>query len=95
MHIQPRCFAPRHLIPALFVLALLACLLLCPVSAQPLALLLGVYLTADLIFAVRSAMEQKESRLLCLLTLPFLFPAVHIVYGAGTLLGLVSPGKEG
>ena len=95
MHIQPRCFAPRHLIPALFVLALLIGLLLCPMTMQPLALLLSVYLTADVIFAVRSAMEQKESRLLCLITLPFLFPAVHIVYGAGTLLGLVSPGKEG
>ena len=95
MHIQPRCFAPRHLIPALFVLALLIGLLLCPVTMQPLALLLGVYLTADVIFAVRSAMEQKESRLLCLITLPFLFPAVHIGYGAGTLLGLMFPGKEG
>ena len=95
MHIQPRCFAPRHLIPALFVLALLGGLLLAPVSVLPLCALLGVYLAADLIFAVRSALEQKESRLLCLLTLPFLFPAVHIVYGAGTLLGLITPGKEG
>ena len=95
MHIQPRCFAPRHLIPALFVLALLIGLLLCPMTMQPLALLLSVYLTADVIFAVRSAMEQKESRLLCLITLPFLFPVVHIVYGAGTLLGLIFPGKEG
>ena len=64
-------------------------------SVLPLCALLGVYLAADLIFAVRSALEQKESRLLCLLTLPFLFPAVHIVYGAGTLLGLITPGKEG
>ena len=94
MHIQPRCFAPRHLIPALFVLALMLGLLLSPVSAMPLCTLLGVYLAADLFFAVQSALEQKESRLLCLVTLPFLFPAVHIVYGAGTLLGLCTPGKE-
>jgi len=95
MYIQPRCFAPRHLIPALFVLALVIGLLLCPVSVWPLCTLLGVYLTADLLFAAKSALEQKESRLLCLVTLPFLFPIVHVVYGAGTLLGLATPGKEG
>ena len=95
MHIQPRCFAPRHLIPALFVLSLLIGLLLCPVSSMPLSALLGVYLTADLFFAAQSALEQQKSRLLCLVTLPFLFPAVHVVYGAGTLLGLLSPSKEG
>ena len=95
MRIQPRCFAPRHLIPAIFVLALLVGLLLIPVSARPLCALLLVYLAADIGFAVRSALEQGKSRLLCLLTLPVLFPLVHIVYGAGTLLGLVSPGGEG
>ena len=95
MYIQPRCFAPRHLIPALFVLALVIGLLLCPVSVWPLCALLGVYLAADLFFAVKSALEQKKSRLLCLVTLPFLFPVVHVVYGAGTLLGLATPGKEG
>ena len=95
MRIQPRCFAPRHLIPALFVLALLAGLLLIPVSVTPLCTLLLVYLAADIGFAVRSALGQERSRLLCLLTLPVLFPLVHIVYGAGTLLGLAVPGGEG
>ena len=60
MHIQPRCFAPRHLIPALFVLAVIAGLLLLPVCQWPLITLLGVYAAADLLFAVRSALEQKE-----------------------------------
>ena len=91
MRIQPRCFAPRHLIPALFVLALLGGLALCPMTCWPLAALLTVYLAADLLFAAKSAWEQANSRLLCLITLPFLFPAVHIVYGAGTLLGLATP----
>ena len=36
----------------------------------------------------------EQSRLLCLCTLPFLFPAVHIVYGAGTLLGLLTAEKK-
>ena len=94
MRIQPRCFAPRHLIPALFVLALIASLLLCMVSVWPLAALLAAYLTFDLIFSIKSACEQTSGALLCLITLPFLFPAVHIVYGAGTLLGLTGGGKE-
>ena len=93
MRIQPRCFAPRHLIPALFVLALLFGLLLLPFSVWPLLLLLSAYLACDLVFAVRGACSQETGRLLALLTLPFLFPAVHVVYGVGTLAGLLS-GKE-
>lgn len=93
MRIQPRCFAPRHLIPALFVLALLAGLLLLPLSVWPLLLLLFAYLACDLVFAVRGALSQETGRLLALLTLPLLFPAVHVVYGVGTLAGLLS-GKE-
>ena len=93
MRIQPRCFAPRHLIPALFVLALLFGLLLLPFSVWPLLLLLSAYLACDLVFAVRGALSQESGRLLALLTLPFLFPAVHVVYGVGTLAGLLS-GKE-
>jgi len=93
MRIQPRCFAPRHLIPAAFVLALLAALLLAPLCTWPLALLLAAYLPCDLYFAVRGALEQADGRLLALASLPFLFPAVHIVYGVGTLAGLLS-GKE-
>lgn len=90
MRIQPRCFAPRHLIPALFVLALLLGLLLCPLSGWPLLALLFAYLTCDLYFSVRGALSQDIGKLLALLTLPFLFPAVHVIYGVGTLAGLLS-----
>ena len=93
MRIQPRCFAPRHLIPALFVLALLAGLLLLPLSVWPILLLVSAYLACDLAFSVKGALAQESGRLLALMTLPFLFPAVHVVYGVGTLAGLLS-GKE-
>ena len=89
MRIQPRCFAPRHLIPALFVLALLACALLLPLCIWPMALLLAAYLAFDLFFAVKGACAQDDGRLLALLTLPLLFPTVHVVYGVGTLAGLL------
>ena len=89
MRIQPRCFAPRHLVPAAFVLALLAGLLLLPLCAYPLIALLCAYLVCDLYFSVRGAMAQDTGRMLALVTLPFLFFAVHIVYGVGTLAGLI------
>jgi len=89
MRIQPRCFAPRHLVPAVFVLALLMCLLLAPVSALPLLALLGAYALCDLYFAVKGAFTQDTGRHLALVTLPFLFFAVHIVYGVGTIAGLL------
>lgn len=93
MRIQPRCFAPRHLVPAAFVIALCSCLLLAPVCAMPLLLLLSAYLLCDLFFAVKGAMSQDQGRLMAFLTLPFLFPAVHIIYGIGTIAGLLS-GKD-
>ncbi|MBQ7885608.1 MAG: glycosyltransferase family 2 protein [Clostridia bacterium] len=74
MRIQPRCFAPRHLIPAVFVLALTACLFLLPASALPMLLLLVPYLLCDLLFAVKGAAAQERGKLLALVSLPFLFP---------------------
>ena len=91
MHIQPRCFAPRHLIPAAFVLALLGGVFLCALSPWPLMALLLVYALVDVAFAAQSALSQPRGKLLCLVTLPFLFPAVHIAYGVATLLGLLTP----
>ena len=58
------------------------------------AQMLGVYLAADLFFSVRSALAQPAGKLMTLLALPVLFPAVHVVYGAGTLLGLIAPSTE-
>lgn len=94
MRIQPRCFAPRHLIPALFVLSLLTFLLISGVTAWPLLALLAAYALCDAAFAVRAAADERMGRGLCVLCLPFLFPAVHVVYGTGTLVGLLSLKKE-
>ena len=90
MRIQPRCFAPRHLVPAAFVIALVCCLLLAPLCVWPLLLLLGAYLACDLLFTIKGAASQEMGRLLALVTLPFLFPAVHVIYGVGTIAGLLA-----
>lgn len=93
MLIQPKCFAPRHLVPAAFVLALAALLLLCPFAPAPLLLVLAVYALFDLAFSIHGAAQAPVGKALCLVALPFLFPAIHLVYGAGTLIGLW-PRKE-
>ena len=91
MRIQPYCFAPRHLIPAAFVLALLGLGLLSPWQAWPLVSMLALYFTLSVVFGIQAARRQPSGRLLCALCLPVLFPLVHIVYGVGTLAGLLSP----
>jgi len=93
MHIQPHCFAARHLIPAAFVLALAACLLMLPLTPLFLLMLFAVYGAADVFFAFTGAMSQQEGRFAGILSLPFLFPAVHVVYGVATICGLLTPEK--
>ncbi len=78
----------------LFVLVLALCLLLLPLSVWPLAALTIAYGACDLFFSMQGACRQSRARALALLTLPFLFPAVHIVYGAATLAGLLTPGAR-
>ena len=94
MRIQPRCFAPRHLVPALFVLALIVLALLCPLSPLPLATMLLLYGALDVLYAAKAALEEPRGRLLTFICLPFLFPVVHIVYGTGTLCGLLTGKAE-
>lgn len=91
IRVSPRCFAPRHFVPVLFVLALLtgAVLALCG-AWMPLGLLLLVYGLADIFFSIRAAAAVPADRTLCLVALPMLFPLVHIAYGLGTLWGLLT-----
>ena len=91
LKIEPRCFAPRHLMPALFVFALFFSLLLLSFSRLPFLLLAALYSVFDVGFAVSAALRARENRLITFLLLPFLFPLLHIVYGAGTICGLLSP----
>lgn len=91
MALSPRCFSPRHFVPALFVLALFAgtAMALCGLT-PPLILLLCAYGAADVFFTLREAAAAPVGRALCLTALPLLFPCVHVVYGVGTLLGMMT-----
>jgi len=93
LYIQPKCFAPRHLIPLAFTLVFLLFLFLVPVSQIPLGILFLVYLIFDLFFATKAAQEAPVGKLPVFLLTPFLFPLIHFSYGLGTLYGLLTPIK--
>ncbi len=94
MHIQPRCFAPRHLVPMFFVLAIMLGLALLPVSRVPLGLLLSCYIVLDVAFTLEAAVQARKAGMLLFFLLPFLFPSMHLTYGIGTLAGLLTPEKR-
>lgn len=75
----------RHLIPGLFVLALLAGLLLLPFSHWPLASLLLAY-GAVLLLATASLAGQGGA---VLLRAPAVVAAYHLGYGLGSVLGWI------
>ncbi len=92
MHIEPRCFSFRHFAPALFVTALIICLILAVVfSFFPLLFLLLCYSLLNLGFTVQAASKTTQSKFLTFICLPFLFPMMHLLYGLGTIIGMIEP----
>ena len=52
--------------------------------------MLLLYGALDVLYAAKAALEAPCGKLLTFICLPFLFPVVHIVYGTGTLCGLLT-----
>jgi glycosyltransferase involved in cell wall biosynthesis len=93
--ISPGCFGLRHLVPGLFVMALLMAIVwLCwqgatPWGLLPLVTVLAPYGLLATHFALQSARKATHCvNPLCVL-LPALFLMMHMAYGLGTLAGLV------
>lgn len=83
-------FSLRHLVPLAFVLGLIVLLLLSVFSSILLWLLLlalSLYLVASICFSVKLAVIEKDLRYVCIL--PIVFAVFHIVYGLGSLYGLL------
>ena len=92
--IVPGCISLYHLVPFAFVMAILGTIVLC-VCGYPvfLQLLTAVYASAAVLMAVYSAftMQRHGDRVpLTALLLPFIFLFLHVSYGSGTLIGLLS-----
>lgn len=86
---NPGAFQLRHAVPALFVLALLASVVVAVAGRPPGALLpvglLGVYLAAALLAAIDVARRSGRA---AALFLPPLFLLYHVSYGVGSVAGL-------
>jgi len=86
---HPRQMRLSQFVPPSFLLAIILCILLLPmtlVSAVLLALIFGSYLLTNLVASI--VVGSQEWRLLAIL--PVIFATVHISYGLGFLTGLAS-----
>ena len=82
--------SPRHLVPLVFVAALLltgAAGLFRLTASSGLAVVAGSYLLADLWFSARAAAGRGRGLVLPLL---FVFPVLHFSYGLGSLWALLT-----
>lgn len=78
----------RHMIPAIFLIALLTATISFAAtgSSLPLLAILVPYLSLDLLFSLRASIHKSKLRLLPVL--PIIFPIFHLGYGYGFLRGL-------
>ena len=97
----PKMFSLYHFIPMLFVLGVIvATALLVPAIALwssvwwlalPFFVGVGAYVLLDLLLSLKASIDGKQP--LGLVVLPWLFPMLHIAYGWGTIVGLVTAKK--
>ena len=88
--IEPRCFSIYHFIPLAFVLFIVFSLILLSFgTAFPAAALWGAYAVVNLSMAIVSVISCKEKNGFFVL-LPAIFLILHIWYGVGTAIGIIS-----
>ena len=87
MGVNPKCFSVFHFVPFLFVMGIIFTTLLALFGMPLLSYLMwGLYV---LFLIAMSALEMVKAPSFAKLSLPFLFLALHVSYGAGTLIGLI------
>ena len=90
LFIQPKCISLFHLVPLCFVLALIFSIIFAlTFSPFPLLLLTIAYLFVDFSLSVMAIVSTKRFALEYLL-LPFMFLSLHLSYGIGTIIGILS-----
>lgn len=88
--ICPGCISWYHMIPFLFVSAVMATTALAFFGVwQTAAVMWGCYALVTLLMTA-AACVKEEKRSVLFLALPFLFFILHVSYGTGTLTGLLS-----
>lgn len=87
--IEPRCFSFYHFVPLAFVVAILITSFLTFFGFYWAAALLWLcYGLANIFISVTTAVVCKERNFFFVL-LPFLFLSLHVIYGFGTIVGII------
>ena len=90
MYVQPKCFRAYHFAPFAFVLGiiLLACVGFLRGWA-PFVACAALYAAVTVVLTLRVAVESPK-RNIRMVALPLVFFGIHVSYGVGTLVGLLS-----
>lgn len=89
MGVQPRCFSLYHFVPLAFLLGIIITTMLALFGLWHLAALLwSMYALVAVAMAIVSVGTSTDTSWYCVL-LPFMFLALHVGYGLGTLIGLI------
>ncbi len=84
----PKCTSLFHFVPAAFVGAILASIIIALLGCiYPAVLLFGVYTLFNIIFSAKAIIDAEKFTP-HLLLLPFIFLLMHLFYGVGTYKGL-------
>lgn len=84
----PKCLSLFHFVPMVFVLALLVCVAFAVFGFKWFLLAMAVlYLLFDIYITANAFKSEKRCAYFALL--PFIFPALHISYGIGTIVGII------
>lgn len=89
LKINPKCFSLFHFIPAVFVVAVIVSSIFAVCGFPWLSIVLwACYFLCAILFAIKASVTDgfQWSNL----ALPVLFLAMHILYGAGTIIGVFS-----
>lgn len=88
--IAPKCLSLFHFAPVVFVLGLLSFFLLGLIATWiPEIILCTLYLVVNVVISIKSFVFS-DRKTPFMVALPFVFFAMHIAYGVGTLFGLVA-----
>jgi len=93
--ISPRCFRLRHLVPALFVVGMLATMLFLLYFTNhvwswfPAFFLIAMYFCLAVYFSYTPLKNEKSWAKLVIVLLPFVFFLMHTAYGLGTIVGII------
>jgi len=90
LRVSPGALGIRHLVPAVFVFALFLAVIMTIVwSSIPLFMVVLPYLAVSTGFALKAAGKSKKCRQSMFASLPMVVLMMHILYGFGTILGLI------